>query len=124
MGHVTLLAIRPHPDDESSLTGGLLARYARQGVPVGVVTCTGGEEGEIHDPDLDPVEARPRLGSIRERELRSACDVLGITELRLLGYRDSGMAGTDANSHPEAFCNVAVNEAGEVLAEIIRELRP
>ena len=49
---VTMLVIRPHPDDESSATGGMLAHYHERGVRTGVVVCTGGEEGEIRDPDL------------------------------------------------------------------------
>ena len=51
---VTMLAVCPHPDDESSATGGMLAYYHARGVRTGVVICTGGEEGEIHDPALDP----------------------------------------------------------------------
>src|SRR6478736_995745 len=85
---VTILAVRPHPDDESSSTGSVLAYYNARGVRTGVVTCTGGEEGEIHDPDLNPVADSPRLREIRERELREACAILGVSELRLLGYRD------------------------------------
>src|SRR5215213_6057822 len=88
---VAILVVRPHPDDESSATGGMLACYAARGVRTGVVTCTGGEEGEIHDPDLDPVADFPRLGEIREGELRAACEILGVSTLRLLGFRDSGM---------------------------------
>ena len=124
MSELTLLAIRPHPDDESSGTGGILARYAQRGVRVGVLTCTLGEEGEINDPDLDPVEAQPRLGQIREQELRAACGILGVSELRLLGYRDSGMAGTPANNHPAAFCNAPLDEAAGRIASVIRDLRP
>ena len=121
---VDFLAIRPHPDDESSATGGLLARYHAGGRRTGVVTCTGGEEGEIHDPDLVYEEAFPRLKEIRERELRAACEILGVSELRLLGYRDSGMAGTEANDHPDAFMHVDLDAAGARVAAIIRELRP
>jgi LmbE family N-acetylglucosaminyl deacetylase len=121
---VDFLAVRPHPDDESSGTGGLLAKYAAAGLRTSVITCTGGEEGEIHDPDLVYEEAFPRLGEIRERELRAACEVLGVSELRLLGYRDSGMAGTEANRHPDAFTNVDLDEAGGEVAAVIRELRP
>lgn len=123
-GQVTILVVRPHPDDESSATGGMLAYYSARGVRTGVVTCTGGEEGEIHDPDLDPVADFPRLGEIRERELRAACAILGVSELRLLGYRDSGMKDTPANDHPEAFCRADPAEAAGRLARIIRELRP
>ncbi len=121
---VTILAVRPHPDDETSLTGGMLAYYSARGVRTGVVTCTGGEEGEIHDPDLDPIADLPRLGEIRERELREACEILGVSELRLLGYRDSGMLDTPANQHPDAFCQADLSEATGRLVRVIRELRP
>jgi LmbE family N-acetylglucosaminyl deacetylase len=124
MAQVTLLAVRPHPDDECTGTGGILAYYASRGVPVGVLTCTLGEEGEILDSNLDPEEARPRLGQIREGELRAACRVLGVGELRLLGYRDSGMQDTEPNRRPEAFCNAPLDEAGGRVAAVIRELRP
>jgi len=121
---VTLLVVRPHPDDESSATGGLLAYYAARGVRTGVVICTGGEEGEIHDPTLDPIADRPRLGAIREQELRQACALLGVAELRLLGYRDSGMPGTPANQYRDAFAQADPGEAVGRLVRIIRELRP
>jgi LmbE family N-acetylglucosaminyl deacetylase len=123
-GDVTMLVVRPHPDDETSLTGGMLAYYSARGIRTGVVTCTGGEEGEIHDPDLDPVADLPRLGEIRERELRNACEILGVRALRLLGYRDSGMLDTPGNQHPDAFCNADPAEAAGRLVKVIRELRP
>lgn len=122
--HVTILVIRPHPDDESSATGGMLAYYHAQEVRTGVVICTGGEEGEIHDPNLDAEADKPRLREIRERELRNACLILGVSELRLLGYRDSGMAETPANAHPQAFWGAEQTEAVGRLVRIIRELRP
>ena len=121
---VRLLVIRPHPDDESSATGGLLAYYQARGVRTGVVICTGGEEGEIHDPTLDPVADRPHLRAIRERELRQACALLGVAELRMLGYRDSGMPGTPANQHLDAFVQADASEAAGRLVRIIRVLRP
>ena len=121
---VTVLAVRPHPDDESTSTGGMLAYYSALRVRTGVVICTGGEEGDIHDPDLDPVADRPRLRELREREVSDACKILGVAELRMLGYRDSGMANTAANEHPAAFVNAQRDEATGHLVRIIRELRP
>ncbi len=121
---VTLLAVRPHPDDESTSTGGMLAYYSARRVRTGVVICTGGEEGEIRDPELDPVADRPRLLEIRAREVRDACAILGVAELRMLGYRDSGMASTPANQNPAAFMNAERVEATGNLVRIIRELRP
>ena len=49
----TLLAVHAHPDDESSKGAAVMARYADQGVRVVVVTCTGGEAGEILNPAMD-----------------------------------------------------------------------
>src|SRR5262249_696851 len=121
---VMLLVVRPHPDDESSATGGLLAYYSGRGVQTGVVICTGGEEGEIHDPSLHPVADRPYLRAIRERELRQACALLGVAELRLLDYRDSGMPGTPANQHPDAFVQADPREAAGRLGRIFGELGP
>ena len=121
---VTLLVVRPHPDDESTSTGGMLAYYSARQVRTGVVICTGGEEGQIQDPDLDPVADRPRLGELRAREVRDACAILGVAELRMLGYRDSGMQETPANQHPAAFMNAERVEATGNLVRIIRDLRP
>ena len=39
---LTLMAVHAHPDDESSSTGGVLARYTDAGVRTVVVTCTNG----------------------------------------------------------------------------------
>ncbi len=58
-------------------TGGTIARAVAEGRRVDLVVCTGGEEGEIHDPDLDPVEAQPRLKEIRHEELRCSLAALG-----------------------------------------------
>ncbi|HEY7061399.1 MAG TPA: PIG-L family deacetylase [Chloroflexota bacterium] len=121
---VRLMVVRPHPDDESSATGGILARYGVLGVSTAVVTCTGGEEGEVLDPALDPEEAKPRLKEIREAELREACRILNVAEVRLLGYCDSGMEGWPANDNPAAFCNADLDEAAGRLVHVIRELQP
>src|SRR4051812_2119493 len=93
---LTLMTVHAHPDDEAIGTGGILARYADEGIRTVLVTCTGGEVGEIADPDMASPET---LGEVRERELREACRILGVSALHLLGYRDSGMAGTPDNDH-------------------------
>jgi LmbE family N-acetylglucosaminyl deacetylase len=60
-----LLLVHAHPDDEVFATGGLIARSVAEGRRVDLVVCTGGEEGEIHDPSLDAEEAKPRMREIR-----------------------------------------------------------
>ncbi|MGI8999780.1 MAG: PIG-L family deacetylase [Candidatus Limnocylindria bacterium] len=121
-----VLFVHAHPDDESMGTGGTIARLVSEGVRVDLVTCTDGAEGEIHDPSLDPEEARPRLAAIRASEL--ACSVValgdGAIHHHLLGYRDSGMIGTDANAHPECFWQADLDEATRRLVEIVRIARP
>jgi mycothiol conjugate amidase Mca len=123
-GSVALLAVHAHPDDEAIGTGGILAHYSGEGRRVALVCATRGEEGEIVDLTIDQDEARPRLAEIREAELRCACDALGVSDLSFLNYRDSGMAGTPENEHPEAFCRADFAEATGRLVRIIRELRP
>jgi N-acetyl-1-D-myo-inositol-2-amino-2-deoxy-alpha-D-glucopyranoside deacetylase len=121
-----LLLVHAHPDDECMTTGGSIARAAAEGRRVDLVTCTGGEEGEIHDPTLDEAEARPRLREIRRGELDCAIAALGggAVRLHLLGYRDSGMMGTEANERPEAFWQADLDEAIGKLVAIVREARP
>lgn len=118
---LTLMAVHAHPDDEAIGTGGVLARAAAEDVRTVLVTCTGGEVGEIN-PDTNV--AIEELGAVRERELRAACEVLNISHLELLGYRDSGMAGTEDNDHPDSFAQADLDEATARLVELVRTYRP
>lgn len=120
----TIMAVHAHPDDEVVFTGGTLPLYHDRGVRTVLVTATGGEEGEIHDPELDPEEARPRLGDIRREELRRAVEILQIDNLELLNYRDSGMAGTEANERADNFRNADREEATRKLVALVRRYKP
>ncbi len=121
-----LLLVHAHPDDEAMSTGGLIARCVAEGRRVDLVTCTGGEEGEIHDPTLDPAEAAPRLASIRAEELACSLQALGdgAVGFHPLGYRDSGMMGTSANERADAFWNADLGSATQRLVSIVRSVRP
>lgn len=115
------MAIFAHPDDESFGVGGTLAKYAAQGVTVTLVCATNGEEGEIADPSL----ATPQnLGEVRREELRCACRTVGIGEPVFLGYRDSGMAGSEANHHPQGLINADAGEVVSRLVRLMREMKP
>ncbi|MEU4425521.1 PIG-L family deacetylase [Actinoplanes sp. NPDC024001] len=123
---LTLMAVHAHPDDEASSTGGILARYAAEGVTTVVVTCTDGRCGDgaggakPGEPGHDP-EA---VVATRRRELEASCAALKVTHLEMLGYRDSGMPGWESNEAPGAFWATPVGEAAERLAELIRRYRP
>lgn len=126
-----LLLVHAHPDDEVFSTGGTIAQALADGRRVDLVVCTGGEEGEVHDPDLDPAEAQPRLREIRETELRCALSALGASAaadgllgLHQLGHRDSGMMGTAANKRPDAFWQADVDVAALPVVRLIRDRRP
>jgi N-acetyl-1-D-myo-inositol-2-amino-2-deoxy-alpha-D-glucopyranoside deacetylase len=116
--------VHAHPDDEAILTGGVLARYRDEGFRTAVVTCTGGEEGQIVGAGMDPEEIRPRLAEVRHAELEAGLELLGAGPPRFLGYRDSGMMGEGSNDHPEAFWQAPVDEAVGRLVGILREFRP
>ncbi|MBF5030411.1 MULTISPECIES: N-acetyl-1-D-myo-inositol-2-amino-2-deoxy-alpha-D-glucopyranoside deacetylase [unclassified Micromonospora] len=125
-----LLLVHAHPDDESIGTGATMAHYAATGAHVTLVTCTLGEEGEIHVPALAQLCAAEadQLGGYRIGELAAACAALGVTDHRFLGgagrYRDSGMMGLATNEHPRAFWQADLDVAAGYLVEVIREVRP
>ena len=116
-----ILWILAHPDDESFGGAGVLVWAHEAGLSTGLVCATRGEAGQINEASLGTPEI---LGAVRERELRRAMDVVQLSTLRLLPYRDSGMAGTPENQDPRALVQ-APRES--VIADVvmqIRELRP
>jgi N-acetyl-1-D-myo-inositol-2-amino-2-deoxy-alpha-D-glucopyranoside deacetylase len=124
-----LLLVHAHPDDECFATGGLIARSIAEGRRVDLVVCTGGEEGEVHDPALDPDEARPRMREIRAGELDCSVTALsshgpGELHLHRLGYRDSGMMGSESNANPECFWQADLEEATGRLVAVVRAAQP
>jgi len=87
-----LLGIFAHPDDESRIVGGTLAKYASEGVAVSLIVATRGEMGSCGEP---PLCAPDELPGLREAELRQACEILGIQDLTILDYRDGALAAVD-----------------------------
>ena len=116
-----LLACFAHPDDEAFPIGGSLAAHSSRGVNIRLITATSGEEGEVRSPGLAMPDG---LGSLRREELSCSVHTLGLQSHHVLGYRDSGMAGTSANNLPEAFINVPQEEIVEILVREIRTFRP
>ncbi len=119
-----ILTVHAHPDDESSKGAGSIARYSDAGVRAVLVCCTGGEEGDILNPAMNRPEIVENIAAVRREELARAAKIIGYHEIHYLGYRDSGMPGSDANEHPECFANAPENEAVERLVRVIRTERP
>jgi N-acetyl-1-D-myo-inositol-2-amino-2-deoxy-alpha-D-glucopyranoside deacetylase len=118
------MCVHAHPDDECIGTGGVLLRAADEGLRTAVVTCTGGERGEVVGPGMDPAEVAPRLAEVRHAELTKALELLGAGAPRWLGYVDSGMVGTEGNEDPASFWRADFDEAVGRLVAQIREFRP
>jgi LmbE family N-acetylglucosaminyl deacetylase len=117
----TILSFFAHPDDETFLAAGTMAYFQERGSKVVVCSATRGEEGEIQEGV--PAE-RATLGEFREEELRNAMRAVGVDDVRFLGYRDSGMAGSETNEAPEAFVQVPVDEAGRAVADLFDDVQP
>lgn len=116
-----IAAIFAHPDDEAFSIGGIAAALTDRGASITLISATRGEEGEISRPHL---ATRENLGQVREQELRNAAAILGISDVRFLDYRDSGMFGDDANRRPDAFVQHSIEEVAGKIIEILREVRP
>ena len=117
----TLIFFGAHPDDESFGVGATLAQYAARGVKVYYVCSTGGEEGTVEPRFLTGYSS---IKELRERELKSAAEALGLAGVYYLGYRDSGMRGAASNKHPNAMSMAPVDEAAGRIVKIMRELKP
>lgn len=88
-----LLAVFAHPDDETFICGGTLAKYAAEGVDITLVSATRGEMGRrMGNP---PYLNRETIAAAREQELRQACDCLGIRRLLFFDIRDKTVEFVD-----------------------------
>jgi len=120
------MVVHAHPDDEAISTGGILARYGKEGIRTVLVTCTDGSAGDGpggvkpgepgHDPDA--------VAAMRREELERSCRVLGVQHLELLGFTDSGMMGWAQNDAPGSFWSTPVPEAAAGLVRLFEQYQP
>lgn len=108
----TLLAVFAHPDDESLLIGGTLARLAAEGWRTALLCATRGEWGPISDEALADYS---NLAAVREQELRAACRVLGVSHLAFLDLEDASLATLDEQEQAQVVARIA---------QAIKELQP
>ena len=124
-----LLAIHAHPDDESSKGAGTYAHYLHEGAEVMVVSCTGGERGDIQNPELEPKAMADRdMAGLRRIEMANAQAAVGFQH-RWLGYQDSGLPDGFAEDRtiplpPNSFYLIPLELSAEPLVKIIREFKP
>lgn len=121
-----LMAVHAHPDDESSKGAATTARYVSEGVEVLVVTCTGGERGDLLNPNYPPVAGGiDAMREIRRAEMAEAARALGVRQ-HWLGFVDSGLPEGDPTPPlpPGCFALTPLEEASAPLVELVRAFRP
>ncbi len=121
-----LMAIHAHPDDESSKGAATSAKYVADGVRVRVVSCTGGERGDILNPKLaDQPDIIRDVAQVRRNEMAAAAAALGV-EHTWLGFVDSGLPeGDPLPPLPQGcFALEPLDVTTEALVRVIREFRP
>ncbi|QDZ42285.1 mycothiol conjugate amidase Mca [Corynebacterium sp. sy039] len=116
-----LLAIHAHPDDESSKGAATMARYSAEGHRVKVITCTGGERGDILNPAMDTVENAHNIAAIRRQEMEKAAAALGVEHM-WLGYVDSGLPEGQPLPELPSGC-FALADTAEIVEKLVREIR-
>lgn len=117
----TILAVLAHPDDETFGLGGTLALYAQKGYDAYYVCATRGEVGTV---DEEHMRGFSSIAEMRTDELMRAAKFLGLKDVFFLGYRDSGMPGTEDNKHPDAQVAHSIDEVAGRVVKYIRELKP
>jgi LmbE family N-acetylglucosaminyl deacetylase len=96
-----VLVIAAHPDDEVLGCGGCLALHARAGDPVTIVIACEGES------------LRYGLGGVGQAShIRQAAEVLGVQDVRPLGFRD------------QALDTLRLTELIAALEAVVREVSP
>lgn len=120
-----LMAVHAHPDDESSKGAATLAHYVKEGVEVLVVTCTGGERGDVLNPAAQADVDVLGIAEVRRQEMAEAVRILGVGHA-WLGFADSGYPEGDPRPPlPEGcFADLPLDVASEPLVRLVREFRP
>ena len=125
MEQLRLMCVHAHPDDESSKGAATMAKYAREGVDVLVVTLTDGSRGSVLNPAMDTPEVQANITEIRANEMELAREILGVRQV-FMGWVDSGLPEGDPKPPlPEGcFALGDLEEQTRALVELIRKERP
>jgi len=119
-----LIAVHAHPDDESSKGAATYAHYLDAGVEVLIVSCTGGERGDVlNELVARNPKSRRDLAGLRREEMARAQEIIGF-EHRWLGYQDSGLPDEGVAVPAGSFADIPVEVSAEALVRVVREFKP
>jgi mycothiol S-conjugate amidase len=120
-----LMAVHAHPDDESSKGAATIAHYVKEGVEVLIVTCTGGERGDVLNTAAQADVDAHGIAHVRRQEMAEAVRILGASHA-WLGFEDSGFPEGDPLPPlpPGCFADLPLDVAAAPLVRLVREFRP
>ena len=121
MANRRLLISYAHPDDESFGLGGIIARYVAEGVEVSLICATNGERGTVKPEFLNGYDS---IAALRLAELDCATQQLGLKHVVKLGFKDSGMMGSETSGDPDCLWQAKQDEVARRVVEVIRDLKP
>jgi len=113
-----LLAVFPHPDDETLGMGSTLARYSAEGIETYLVCATRGERGWFDSEGPDP--GFEGVARIREAELRCAAEHLGLHEVCFLDYMD----GDVDQAKPQEIISKIVTQIRRIRPQVVVTFSP
>lgn len=116
-----LLISYAHPDDESFGLGGLIARYVKEGIEVYLICATNGDVGTVA-PEM--LEGYNSIAELRLAELDCASEYLGLAGVYKLGFKDSGMIGSETSQDPTCLWQAPQEVVTRRVVEVIREVKP
>jgi mycothiol S-conjugate amidase len=125
MSRLHAMFVHAHPDDESSKGAATMARYAKEGYRVSVVTLTDGSAGDILNPAMDRPEVKENLAAVRQAEMDAAREILGVRQ-EWLGFMDSGLPEGDPLPPLPwgCFALQPLERAAAPLVRLVRRFRP
>ena len=113
-----LLAVFPHPDDETMGFGPTLARYSAEGIETYLLCATHGERGWFDSEGPNP--GLEGVARIREAELSCAAEYLGLREVNYLGYIDGDVDQAD----PEEIIGKIVGHVRRIKPHVVVTFAP
>lgn len=109
----SILCIQPHPDDNEVGAGGTIAKLSKLGCKITYLTVTDGSMGTI-----DAEQSKKELAQIRQSEIKASADILGVSGLLSLNYKD----GTFLDEME--LCRKIVSVIREVKPEFVMTVDP
>lgn len=113
-----VMFVYAHPDDESFGSGGTIAKLAKKGIIIKLITATRGEAGQFGDL---PIKTQKELAKVREQELKSAAKILGISQIYFLDYIDGTLEKIPLKELAKKVFSILEDEKPDVVITFSKE---